>query len=282
MSGFWNHFLITLRLNCRNIQAMVFGYFVPLFFLIAFRAFYGGNPPLMKELAQVLTISVMGGACFGMPVALVTERDRGVWRRYRLVPLATIWFVASTMLARFVIVLTSALLQIAVAMLIYKMPMPDRPVELFVGFTFVSFAFLGLGLVIAMVANSAGAVQALGQIFFLPMIMIGGVGVKLSQLPLWAKHVSAFLPGRYAVEAMRACVVTDGAGLSAGYFNLIALTLTGFATCLAAAKMFRWEPDQQLTGRAKLWMIFCLIVWAAVGIAAEMMGYATAVPKTYF
>lgn len=282
MNGFWNHFLITLRLNCRNIQAMVFGYFVPLFFLIAFRAFYGGQPPLTKELAQVLTISVMGGACFGMPVALVTERDRGVWRRYRLVPMATIWFVASTMLARFVIVLTSALLQIAVAMAFYNMPLPARPLELFVGFAFVSFAFLGLGLVIAMIANSAGAVQALGQIFFLPMIMIGGVGVKLSQLPLWAKHVSAFLPGRYAVDAMRNCIVADAPGLSAGWFNIAALTVTGVATCIAASKMFRWEPDQKLSGATKLWMLFCLIVWAAVGIAAEYLGVATSVPKYPF
>lgn len=279
MSGFWNHFVTTLRLNWRNPQAMVFGYFVPLFFLIAFRAFYGG---LTKELAQVLTISVMGGACFGMPVAMVTERDRGVWRRYRLVPMGTIWFVLSTMLARYVIVLTSALLQIAVAMAFYSMPLPARPVELFIGFAIVSFAFLGLGLVIAMVSNSTGAVQALGQICFLPMIMIGGVGVKLSQLPVWAKHVSAFLPGRYAVEAMRACVMREASGLAGGWFNIAALITTGIATCLASSKMFRWEPDQKLSGKTKLWIIFCLIMWAAVGIAAEYLNIATTAPKYGF
>jgi ABC-type multidrug transport system permease subunit len=287
MSGFWNHFLVTMRLNFRNIQAMVFGYIFPLFFLIVFGAYYrspdtAAVPRLAGEIAQVLTITIMGGACFGMPVAIVSERDRGVWRRYRLAPLPTIAFVTSTMLARYVMVLTSALLQFTVAMVFYRMPLPARPVEMLIAFTLVSFAFLGLGLVISMVANSTTAVQGLGQIFFLPMIMIGGVGVKFDYLPKWALHVSAFLPGRYSVAAMGRCMSAKSGGLSDDVFSLIALMVMGLAMCLAASKMFRWEPEQKLTGKVRLWLVFCLIVWAMVGIFAEYSGYALKVPKGYY
>ena len=41
----------------------------------------------------------------------------------------------------------------------------------------------------------------MGQCIFLPMLIIGGVAVQLASLPAWAQHVSAFFPGRYAVEA---------------------------------------------------------------------------------
>ena len=222
----------------------------------------------MNEIAQVLAISTLGGACFGMPVSLVSERERGVWRRYRLAPVSPLVLLISTMLARYVIVLSSALLQIGIAMGYYGMPLPKNPVELFLAFSLVSFAFMGLGLVIAMLAKTAGAVQALGQMIFLPMIIIGGVGVPLGRLPEWARHVAAFLPGRYAVEAMHACVVKTE-GLELVGFQLIALTVIGAAACLAGWKMFRWEPDQRLPRSAKWWVLLAVGVWALVGLAAE-------------
>src|SRR5205823_11741933 len=73
-------------------------------------------------------------------------------------------------------------------------------------FFFVAFAFLGMGLVIAMLAENVPAVQALGQAIFLPMLMIGGIGVRLEQLPEWARHVAAFLPALYAVDAIDAAI----------------------------------------------------------------------------
>ena len=56
---------------------------------------------------------------------------------------------------------------------------PAHPLELFVAFTFVTFAFVGMGLVIATLADNVPAVQALGQCIFLPMLIIGGVAVPL-------------------------------------------------------------------------------------------------------
>ena len=61
-----------------------------------------------------------------------------------------------------------------------------------------------------MMADNVPAVQALGQCIFLPMLIIGGVAVPLASLPEWAQHLSAFFPGRYAVEALQACVTGSG------------------------------------------------------------------------
>ncbi len=83
-----------------------------------------------------------------------------------------------------------------------------------------------------MMADNVPAVQALGQCIFLPMLIIGGVAVPLASLPDWAQRLSAFFPGRYAVEAMQACVT--GNGLGAARFSVLALLLIGAAGCLAA------------------------------------------------
>src|SRR5207249_4626115 len=155
--------------------------------------------------------------------------------------LATWAIVTSTSVARYLIILTAGLLQIAAALAI-GMTLPAHPYDLWIAFTFVSFAFIGLGLVIARLADNVPAVQALGQCIFLPMLIIGGVAVQLASLPLWAQHVSAFFPGRYAVEALQASVT--GRGMIGSRFSWLALGLIGAAGCLAGAKLFRWDAQQ--------------------------------------
>ena len=88
--------------------------------------------------------------------------------------------------------------------------MPVHPIQLFIAFTLATFAFLGIGLIISMVASSTSAVQAWGQAIFLPMLIIGGVAIPLRMLPKWGPHLAAFLPGRYAVHAMDAAVRRAG------------------------------------------------------------------------
>src|SRR4051812_45923675 len=122
MKGFLSHLWLTLKLNFRNPQAVVFGYVVPVFFLLAFVAFFGQGrkDPLSHnnsttEFGQLLTITILGGACFGMPVAFVSERERGVWRRYRLTPAPTITFIFSILIARYLLVLLAGLMPLRVA-----------------------------------------------------------------------------------------------------------------------------------------------------------------------
>src|SRR5438270_7164258 len=226
MNGLLNHLWLTFKLNFRNPLAIIYGYVVPVVFLLAFGAFFRSDkPPLIHEMGQLLTVTVLGGACFGMPTAMVAERERGVWRRYRLLPAGIGGIILSAMVARFVIVVGAALVQIGLAWIVYRTPLPRHPGQLAFAFVFVTFAFLGLGLVIAMLADTVPAVQALGQAIFLPMIMIGGVGIPLRVLPAWAQKVAGFFPGRYAVETLQACIDPNGPGLAGGKFGLLALTV---------------------------------------------------------
>lgn len=271
MNALLAHLGISLRLHFRNRMALLYGYLFPLIFLIAFWVLYRHEKiPLLRHMGELLTVAVLGGACFGLPTTLVSERERGVWRRYRLSPVPTWAIVTSTVVARYLIVLTAGLLQVAAAMAI-GMTAPAHPFDLWVAFTAVAFAFIGLGLVIATLADNVPAVQALGQCIFLPMLIIGGVAVQLGSLPLWAQHVSAFFPGRYAVEALQSGV--NGRGFMGARFSLLALGLIGFAGCLAGAKLFRWDAQQRFAGRGgKIWLVPAFAAWIAVGLLAEWRG----------
>lgn len=274
-----NHLLpqldVGFRLYFRNRMALLYGYLFPTIFLVAFAVLYRHESvPLLRHMGELLTVTALGGACFGLPTTMVSERERGVWRRFRLAPVSNLRLVAGTVVTRYFLLLTAAALQVALAMGI-GMPLPDHLFDLWLAFTFVSFAFLALGLVIAMLADNVPAVQALGQCIFLPMLIIGGVAVRLESLPVWAQHISAFFPGRYAVEAIQVSV--NGAGLAGARFSLVALLLIGVAGCLAASRLFRWDAGEKFAFRkGKPWLAVALAAWIAVGILAEYTGQVPA------
>jgi hypothetical protein len=271
MDALFHQLAISLRLHARNKTALIYSYLFPTIFLVAFWVLYRFEQvPLVRHVGELLTVTALGGACFGLPTTMVSERERGVWRRYRLTPVSTATLVSGTVAARYCLLLVAGLLQLVLAMGL-GMPLPRHPFALFLAFTCVAFAFIGLGLVIAMMADNVPAVQALGQCIFLPMLIIGGVAVPLASLPDWAQRLSGFFPGRYAVDALQACVT--GTGLGAAGFSVLSLILIGAAGSLAGAKMFRWDAEQRFMATpGKPWVAVALAAWVAVGVMAESGG----------
>jgi hypothetical protein len=268
MNAFLAQAAATLRLYSRSRMALIYSYLFPVLFLVAFWVLYRyDRVPLLRHMGELLTVSVLGGTCFGLPTSLVAERERGIWRRYRLAPVGAARLVGGTLAARYVIALSAGLLQLGLAMAI-GMTAPEHPLDLFVAYTAVTFAFLGLGLVIAAMADTVPAVQALGQCLFLPMLIIGGVAVPLVSLPDWAQHLSAFFPGRYAVEALQEAV--NGGGLVESQFSLMALLIIGLSALVAGAALFRWDAQQKFALRSgKSWIAVALAGWVVVGVLAE-------------
>ncbi len=263
MSALATLVLLNLKLNFRNRMAILYGYLFPLIFLVAFWALYRNDPvPLALHLGQLVTITVLGGACFGLPTTLVGERERGVWRRYVLTPAPRWLFIAGMLIARYVLLLSAVLLQIALA-LAFAMPLPAHPVAFFAAFTATAFAFMAIGLVIAMLVDNVPAVQALGQCIFLPMLIIGGVAVRLETLPGWAQAASSFFPGRYAVAALQSAATGSGRAP----FELLALALIALAAGIAAAGLFRW--DRQLRPN-RAWVVVALGMWVAIGVLNQL------------
>ena len=268
MSIFVSQVRLGLVLAVRNRMALIYGFVFPLIFLAAYAALYRHDEvPVALHLGELLTVTILGGACFGLPTTLVGERERGVWRRYRLSP-APLWqLLGATLTTRLILILAAAALQIALGMAM-GMPAPAHPLSLLAAFTLTALAFMGLGLVIAALADTVPAVQALGQCVFLPMLIVGGVAVRLSTLPDWALHVSTFFPGRYAVAAMQANVT--GPGLGGVGFDLLSLALIGAAAVTAGLALFRWDAGKRRRRRAEgVWLALALGVWGLVGVLAH-------------
>ncbi|HLP07500.1 MAG TPA: ABC transporter permease [Opitutaceae bacterium] len=263
---------LTLRLNFRTPLAVTYGYLLPVVFLFAFAGiFRTSRPPLLAEIGQLLTITILGSAALGLPTALVGERERGVWRRYRLLPVSPAALVGGALVARFVIVAGAVALQLALAHVVFGTPLPTDPVAFTAALLTSTFAFLGIGLLIAALADGVPAVQALGQCVFLPMILLGGVGVPLAVLPGWAQRLAGFMPGRYAVTALQHGFEAVHGPVGLG-FALTALAVVGAAATAIGLLLYRWDSAFRAGRREYLGTGIALLAWLGVGLCAAGTG----------
>ena len=271
MRGFVEHVRLALLLSVRHRLALLYSYLLPLVFLLSFLVLYRAEDPLLvRHMGELLTVGLLSTACFGLPTSLVSERERGVWRRFRLTPAATVTLVAAVAAARFVVVMTTLAIQLGLAMAIGGWA-PAHPVELSIAASLAAAALLALGLMIAALADTVPAAQALGQSVFLPMLIIGGVAVRLDMLPDWILPVASFLPGRYAVETMQSCI--DGDGLRGMGFHLAALATIGAAGAVAGTRLFRWDSGTRFRAMpGKSWVALALAAWVGVGAVAVARG----------
>jgi len=277
IAGLAVHFRTTLLLAQRSVLAWAMVLGAPLFILASFislnrtvKSYYQQHVPL------ALAISLFGAACFSMPAALAAERERGIWRRYRLTPLPTAGFIAGSALAHLLIALAATAVQLAIAVIAHRLLfatwlVPAHPIELAVAVLVVGIAYTCTGLVLAMAAGSGNAVIGLGLTFYLPMLTIGGLGIPLHKMPEVVRHVSCFLPGRWGVDVINAALFKP-AGLAGVGFSLGALAVLALTGAIAAVGLYRWEPDRPLGWRGWLWLAFAFASWVAVGLTAEAMG----------
>jgi ABC-2 type transport system permease protein len=267
MSKVIHYAWLVTRLNLRNRMAMIYGYLFPLAFLLAFAVIYRHDPqPLTAHLGKLLAVTALGGACFGLPTSIVAERERGIWRRYRASPQAAGTFVFGQVISRLMLLISAAAIQLVVAVLLAGMPTPPHPLALGLVFVVVAMTLISIGMIIAMLANSVPAVQALGQCVFLPLLMIGGIALPIESLPVWTQFLSSFFPGRFAVAALQSAT-TEGLASTGG--DLVILGAYAVAGGLVAGGLFRWDITARQIDRRLL--VPGLALWLVVGAAAGLV-----------
>jgi ABC-type multidrug transport system permease subunit len=98
----------------------------------------------------------------------------------------------------------------------------------------------------------------------MPCLLLSGAAVPLEILPGWAATVANFLPASYLVKGLKA-EMGQPAPLAEYCWVLFALFVSIVICLFVAGKLFRWEPDQKIPGRAKLWVLAALIPFLLLG-----------------
>lgn len=255
-----------IRITLRNKAFLFFSLFMPmLFFFLYGSVFAKGNPVVVTILmGPVLSLTVMG-TFWGLSMQLVTWREQGILRRFRLAPIAPSKMIASSVIANYALILPTAILELVLARYIYHVTQFGNLLSVFVLAVLGLTSFGALGLVVASVTNTMQETQIINQIIWLIMLFLSGATLPLALLPQAVQRVALFLPATYLVSGIQRAMV-DHAGILSLGVEIVSLGCWGALAFTIASLLFRWEPEAKLPRNAKLWVVSTILPFILLGI----------------
>jgi imidazolonepropionase-like amidohydrolase len=256
-----------LRLMNRDRTVLFFNYFFPLMFFIIFAMSFGGskNPGAMSQVVNmVLVLGVLGSGFFGAGMRAVQDRETNVLRRFKVAPVGATPIIVASLVSGLVSFLPSVFLVVLLGHFWMHMPLPARPFEFLVFVSLGAVAFRSMGMMVAAVVNSSQESQIVTQMIYLPMLFLSGATFPLQFFPHWLQIVSQFVPATYLFQGMQSIFLTNGT-LAANWLPVLSLVITTVLAVFLGAKLFRWEKEEKIPGRAKLWLAAVMLPFFLMG-----------------
>jgi ABC-2 type transport system permease protein len=199
--------LIKMR---RNPEQLVDVTFMPVLFTVMFGLMFGGAvsgstahylPTLIPGIIAMTTIT----ACVAAGIQLREDMDKGVFDRFRSLPIARIAPLAGPMLADLARYAIAAGITLGVGVVMGYRPgggvlgvLAGVVLAVITGWS-IAWIFLWIGTK----ARSAGAVQGLSMMLMFPLAFLSNAFVPVDTLPGWLQAVTRVNPISHVVSALR-------------------------------------------------------------------------------
>lgn len=266
----------------RNRAFLFFSLVMPLAFLFLYLGVFGrGNLKAVPYmLAAVLALTVMG-SFWGLSVQLVLFRQMGILRRFRLAPVGSGAMLASSILSNYFLILPTILVEYLLARVIFHMQGWGNLWGAWVLVTLGTVAFAALGLIVASATNTMQETQVINNAIWFVFLFLSGATLPLPVLPGWIQHVAMFLPATYLVTGLER-VLLRGAGWRELGEEIFALAGGALVAFLVSLNLFRWEPEEKVTARAKLWVAAALVPFLLLGAWESARGQRRGEAKSIY
>ncbi len=201
----------------RNPEQLVDVTAMPVLFTVMFGLMFGGAvsgstahylPTLIPGIIAMTTIT----ACVGAGIQLREDMDKGVFDRFRSLPIARIAPLAGPMLADLARYAIAAGITLTVGVVMGYRPGGGVPgvaagvvLAVFTGWS-IAWIFLWIGTK----ARSAGAVQGMSMMIMFPLAFLSNAFVPVDTLPGWLQTVTRINPVSHVISALRD-LMNDGA-----------------------------------------------------------------------
>jgi len=261
----WTLSMMRIKLALRSRTFLFFSMAMPMGFLFGYVIFFGRGNPLVVPylLGAILALSVMG-AFWGLSMQLVMFREQGILRRFHLAPIGPGAMLASSIISNYFLVFPTVILEFLICRFIFHMPTWGNLVAVFLLVSIGAATFSAMGLVVASVTNDMQETTVINNIIWSLFLFLSGVTIPVGLMPGWVQKLILFLPATYLATGL------EGAMLHAASFrdilaDMIALTVSLILAFEVARRIFRWEPEEKIRGKAKLWAVAALIPFLLLG-----------------
>jgi ABC-2 type transport system permease protein len=262
----WTLTAARMRLALRNRAFIFFSLVMPLAFEFVFLGIFGkGDPAAVSYLfGPVLALTVMG-SFWGLSIQLVMFREQGILRRFRLAPIGPAEMLASSIVSNYALTLPTIVIEFVLGRAIFHLTHWGNLWGVWAFVTLGSITFAAFGLIVASVTNTMQETQVINNAIWFAFLFLSGATFPLPLLPSWVQRFSVFLPPTYLVTGLQRVMVRDAALWQVGA-ELLALAGGSAVAFLISTQLFRWEPEEKVTRRAKAWAAGAVIPFVLLGV----------------
>ena len=180
----------------------------------------------------------------GLLIALTTNRERGLLKRYRGTPMPPWVFLGGQILQSVVMVSLMAVALIAIGAVAYDVHVQSNAIGALVLYLVVGTATMcSLGIALTRVATTADSASAIGPFVTVILGFISGVFISVDNLPTWLADVGRVFPLAHLAEGLQRCFSPATTGSAIDATNLAVLALWGVIGLAVAVRTFRWDPQ---------------------------------------
>ncbi len=256
-----------LRLMGRDRSVLFMSVLFPMiFFFIFAQSFHGGQSAgaMNQVITMTVIIGVLGSGFFGAGIRAVQDREANILRRFKVTPVGAMPIIVASLVSGVVAFFPTVFLFFLFARVLYGMPLPHNlfSIAVFIGLAVITFR--AMGMIVAAVVNSQAEAQLLINLLYLPMLFLSGATFPLSLMPLWLQKLAQFIPATYLYQGLQSLMI-GGESLWANAVPMLALAVAMAVAIVIALKLFRWEKEEKISARAKLWIAAVLAPFVFVG-----------------
>ena len=238
--------LMEFKLLTREWAVPLFVVALPLGLLLGF-GFQPGSGDAQKSLggqtgaAYIAAIGVgISIAILGLtilPTALATYREKGVLRRLSTTPVRPSNVLVAQLILHAVAGLFVVTMLLVAGDLLFGTPLPQRFPFFVLSLLLGMAALFSVGLLIAALAPTGKAGNAIGMVLFFPSMFFGGVYIPRETMPSVLRSIGDYTPLGATLKTMRDAWM----GTEPRIAQLAIMAAYAVIAGLAAATTFRWE-----------------------------------------
>ena len=247
MKKFLKHLILEFKMSIRDKSMIFMNYLFPLGFFFLIGSIMVKIQPDFKEqmIPAMILFTVMSSTLLTIPNAIVTARQSGVYRSYKIYGVSKVEIIGIiTMTTMIHIFISSAIIYISAAK-IFEATVPERLLPLIGICLLYSLINIGISILIGIFSNNTRITTLWAQLFFIPSIVVGGIMIPLKTLPSSIGSITKILPSTYAMSsinliAMKESIIESANTISVNE-SIIVLTCILVVSYLISLLLFRWD-----------------------------------------
>ena len=253
MKAFITHYVFDFKNGLRDQTLLLMNYLFPLgFFFMMGLVMTKLNPTFKENLVPAMTIfTVLVSTVLGMPNILVSGRELGIFRSYKVNGVPALHILGIPSLSVFIHSLIVTIIIVITGPLLFGGTSPTNLFGFLIAFILIVFASTGISLLIGTISKDSRTNVLWSQLIFLPSMLLGGLMIPYNTLPESLSFFGKLLPSTYAMNIFNSLAFNQAPDYSV-LGSILVLFFGGVVSFLLSLYLFKWDNNDNIKSKEKL------------------------------